>query len=119
MSAFINKEINSFGYAIEGISFAIKTQANFKIQLVIGSASVIFAIVFNFTAIEWIILILTITFVLSAELVNTAIEELVNLSTTEFHPKAKIAKDLSAAVVLIVSILAAIVGLFLFLPHIY
>lgn len=119
MTSFLKKEIKSFGYAIEGIAFAIKTQTNFKIQLAISVLTIIFAIKFSFSTYEWIILTLTIAFVLSAELANTTIEELVNLSTSEFHPKAKIAKDLSAAVVLIVSIFAGIVGLFLFLPHIY
>ena len=119
MGKFLEKEVKSFGYAAEGIYFAFKTQVNFKIQLTIALASIFLGFLLNFSRYEWIVLILTICTVIFAEVINTAVEELVNLSTDDFHPKAKIAKDLSAGAVLIVSITAAIIGLLLFVPHIF
>lgn len=117
MTDFIKKETSSFGYAIEGIRFALKTQVNFKIQSAIALTSTVAAFLLGFNEIEWILLLTTISIVIFSELINTVVEELVNLSTSDFHPKAKIAKDLSAGAVLVVSIMAAIIGAFLFVPH--
>ncbi len=119
MGDFFNKTAKSFVFAAEGIHFAFKTQINFKIQLTAALLAIILGLAFNLNRFEWIVLTLTICIVIFAELINTVVEELVNLSTADFHPKAKIAKDLSAGAVLVVSISAAIIGLLLFAPHIF
>ncbi len=111
-------EIRSFRFALEGVKYAFKTQFNFKIQFTLGLVTVLFGFLFNFNRFEWMILLLSICLVLSAELANTVVEVVVDLVTSEIKPQAKIAKDLSAGVVLVVSVFVAIVGLFLFLPHI-
>jgi diacylglycerol kinase len=74
---------------------------------------------FNISQIEWLILSLTIGMVITVELTNTAIEEVVNSFTDQIHPSAKKAKDVAAAAVLVSSITAVIIGLVIFLPHLY
>ncbi len=113
------KERRSFKFAFEGMIHAFKTQTNFKIQLLLGVIAVIFGLILNFSSVEWAILLLSICLVLSSELVNTAVESVVDLTTGEIHPKAKIAKDVSAGVVLIISIFVLVVGLLLYLPHFF
>lgn len=76
------------------------------------------AIFFEFNRFEWLILVLTICTVLSAELLNTVIETIVDLYTVEYHEKAKLAKDLSAGVVLLVCLFSVAIGLLLFTPHV-
>jgi len=114
-----SEQINSFRYAAQGLIHALKEERNFRIQVFFGILVIILAWVFNFTRFEWTILLLTISLVLTAELLNTVIELLVDLAVKEqFRPKAKIAKDVSAALVLLISIFAAVVGLVLFIPHV-
>lgn len=113
----IKKEVASFKFANEGIGYAFKTQNNFKIQIIFGLVAVVLAFLFGFGPIEWTILLFSICLVLSAELINTVIETIIDMHTSEYHPKAKIAKDLSAAVVLLISFFVLLIGLILFLPH--
>ena len=77
---------------------------------------IIMGIILRISKIEWIICIILFGFVISLELVNTAIENVVDLVTMEKNPKAKIAKDVSAAAVLIAAITSAIIGLIIFIP---
>lgn len=111
------KLVNSFKFASEGVAEVFKTQRNFRIQVAAGVIAVGMAIFFNLSNIEWAVLILTIALVLSSEMVNTAIEATVDLNTVEIHPKAKLAKDLSAGVVLINALVAFLVAIFIFIPH--
>lgn len=114
------EHVNSFKYAFQGLTHALKEGRNFRIQVVIGLLVIILAWIFNFTRFEWSILLITISLVLTAELLNTVIELVVDLAVKErILPKAKIAKDVSAASVLLISIFALIVGLVLFVPHIW
>ncbi len=110
--------LNSFGYAINGIKEAIKNEPNIRVHLIIGLIAVIVAYFLKFNRTEWIILVFTISFVLNLELINTALEAIVDIVSPQIQRKAKIAKDVAAAAVLISAILAIIVGLFLFLPKI-
>ena len=84
----------------------------------IGFLTFILAGVLSFSLIEWVLLIFTIFFVLSLELVNSALEVTVNLASPEVKEEARIAKDISAASVLLAAVLAVVVGLILFLPKI-
>ena len=118
MGETLSKLIKSYNYANEGIYHALKTQNSFRIQVVFAILSTILAIFFEFNRFEWLILILTICTVLSAELLNTVIETIVDLYTAEYHEKAKLAKDLSAGVVLIVCLFSVAIGLLLFTPHV-
>lgn len=110
--------LKSFEFAFAGIATALQKEPNFKIHLSFGVLALIFAAILGFSAIEWLILAFTITFVLVLELVNTALEVIVNLLSPEVRQEARVAKDVSAASVLLASILAIGVGTALFLPKI-
>ena len=108
--------INSFKFAYEGILVSLKEEQNFKIHVLIMLLVIIMGIILKISKIEWIICMILFGFVISLELVNTAIENVVDLVTMEQNPKAKIAKDVSAAAVLIAAITSAIIGLIIFIP---
>lgn len=114
----MRKLINSFKYAFEGINTALKEEKNMKIHIIIMILVIILGIVLKISRIEWIICIILFGFVISLELVNTAIETTVDLITQEKNPKAKIAKDVAAGAVLIAAITATIIGLIIFVPKI-
>lgn len=109
----------SFGYAFSGLKAALKKEPNIGIHLIIASLAIILAFFFNFNPTEWIILAFTIAFVLILELINTALESLVNMVSPEIKEEAKVAKDVSAAAVFISALLSLVVGAFLFLPKIF
>lgn len=102
--------------AFRGIVYNWKTQGHFRFHLLAGTAAVLCAWWARLSRWEWLVLILTIGAVLAAEVMNTAVELVVDLIEPNFHPLAGIAKDVAAGVVLITSLQAVAVGLFLFLP---
>ena len=108
--------IKSFSYAFEGMATAFKNEPNFKVQVIIAVLVLLSAIILKFPLLEMGLLVLTIGIVLILELINTALEALVDLASERINPKAKIAKDVSAAAVLSSAILSVIVGTILFLP---
>ncbi|KUO51481.1 MAG: diacylglycerol kinase [Desulfitibacter sp. BRH_c19] len=110
----LNKLALSFYFAISGIRYAVKTQRNMKIHifaliLVIGAG-----LWLDLSAIEWSIVLVMAGLVIISEMLNTAIEALVDMETQEYHPLAKTAKDVAAGAVLIASIISIIIGLFIF-----
>lgn len=108
----------SFYFAAEGIKTAFKKEPNFRLHLIIAAAVLVTAAFLRFTGLEWLILAFTIFFVLILELINTALEAIVDLISPEIKPTAKLAKDVSAAAVFLAALAAFIVGLILFLPKI-
>jgi len=114
----INKRAMSFRYALEGIITAFKDQPNLKFQVCISLIVLALSYYFSISRTEWLVIILTIGFVLTFELTNTAIEEIVDSFTDKTHPAAKKAKDVAAAGVLIASATAVAIGLIIFLPYI-
>ena len=108
----------SFIFAFNGIKETIKSEPNFRIQLVIGLLAIVMGIVLRLSTIEWAILSITIFFVLLLELLNTVIEVLVDIVSPQIQEKAKMAKDISAAMVLSSAILSLIIGSILFIPKI-
>lgn len=106
----------SIGYAMEGIKFAFLEGRNFKIQMGFGILAILLGLVLNISAAEWLSLILIIAIVLILELVNTAIETVVDMVSLKFHPLAKITKDVAAGAVLIASSASIFIGLIIFLP---
>ena len=110
--------INSFKVAHQGLKHALVSQRSFQIQVAIGILVLLAAWILEFNRIEWHILVITVALVLTAELLNTVVEVVVDLAVREkLLPDAKLAKDVSAAAVLLLSILAVVVGLILFVPH--
>jgi diacylglycerol kinase (ATP) len=106
--------IESFNYAIEGVVHVLRTQRNMRIHFVIAVAVLITAAAVGVSKIELIVLLLSITFVLVAEMINTAVEGTIDAATTSFDPMAKLAKDIAAGAVLIASVNAVAVGYLVF-----
>ena len=106
--------IEAWKKAFGGISYCIKTQKNFKIQLIITIIVIICGIYFSVNTIEWMFLTFSIMFVLVTEVINTAIEETVNLCTDKFHPLAKLAKDIAAGAVVLSALNSIIIAIFVF-----
>lgn len=93
---------------------------NFKIQLSIGSLALLLAAVLKLELVEWAVLILSISLVISLELINTALEKNVDLASQEhFHPLAKAAKDIAAGAVLFASIVSVVIGLIILGPPLW
>ena len=108
--------IDSMKYAISGLKYGFIYTKNLHIDLVVALLVIIFGFIFNVSLIEWVVLLLCISSVISLEFINTAIEEAVNLSTEDIHPLAKASKDVAAGAVLFSSIMSAIIGLIIFIP---
>ena len=110
--------LDAWKNAINGIIYATTTQGNIKKQLIIAVLVVIVSLFFELSKAEFLIFMFTIILILFAEMVNTAIETVVDLYTDLYHPKAKIAKDVAAGGVVITTINAVIVAYFLFFDKI-
>ena len=107
----------SFRYAWAGIMYATKTQRNFRIHLAIGLIALILGIVLHIQTLEAAIIAVTISIVLVMELMNTALESVVDLTVGQtYHELAKIAKDCAAGAVLVSAIAALLVAAFIYLP---
>jgi diacylglycerol kinase (ATP) len=106
--------IDSFNYAFEGIIHVLRTQRNLRIHFAIAFVVIITALIVNVTKLELIVLLISIAFVLIAEMINTAVEAAIDIATTSFDPMAKLAKDIAAGAVLIASVNAIAVGYLVF-----
>ena len=113
------KLIFSFKYAFEGIITTIKEERNMFIHFLIAIIVVITGIYVRLSLNEWFICLLLFALVFSLELINTAIENTVDLVATKKNKKAKIAKDAAAGAVLIAAIFASIIGIIIFLPKFF
>lgn len=114
MSNFIKR----VGFAIAGLKVFFKGEQNGRIQLAIAFLVIVSGMFTGLSSIDWCIILLCIALVLSLEMVNTAIERICNMQTTEFHPSIKIIKDVAAAAVLWSALISAIVGMLVFIPYI-
>ena len=112
----------SFGYAFAGIFAVVTKERNMKIHCVAMVCVVIAGFVFHITPVEWCICLTLFGLVMALEMVNTAVEAVVDLVTKERRPLAKLAKDAAAiaamiaGAVLIAAIMAAIAGMIIFIP---
>ncbi|NJO07879.1 MAG: diacylglycerol kinase family protein [Chloroflexaceae bacterium] len=111
--------IRSFRYAFAGVGYLLCTQRNAQIHCLIGACAMTLGFFLGLARWEWVLLVLTMTVVLAAEGINTAIEAAVDVATAEYHPIAAIAKDVGAGAVLICAIGAVAVGCLIFLPHLW
>lgn len=116
-SADIWRTIYSFRHAGRGLVWALSSQANLRVHLVAGMVVLVAALVFRFSAIEFALLFVCISLVVAAELVNTALEVLIDYAWPERHPMVGRAKDVTAAAVLLAAIGTAVVGILLFGRH--
>ena len=111
------RQVKSFKYAFQGVFHALINEPNFRIQLVIVFLSVLFGIKFAISTTEWGLLILSLGFLLSAEMVNTVVENFIDVLIQGQHAGAKIIKDVSAGFVLITAITALLIFFLIFGKH--
>ena len=109
-------EISSFKYAFQGMFSALKTERNLKIHVTIMILVIIAGIVLKISKIEWIICIILFGLVIGGEMLNSAIETVVDIAMPDINPKAKFAKDAAAGAVLVFAIASAIIGFMIFGP---
>jgi len=110
--------MRSFYYAISGIISAFKSERNLRIHLTLSVLVVLLGWALSITRIEWLMIVLVIGGMLCSELVNSAIERVVDLATEDYHPLAKQAKDIAAGAVLLFAITSVVVGIIIFGPRI-
>lgn len=114
----INRLMKSFGHAFEGLEHSFKRDQNLRIHFVIAAAVIIASIAFKVNPFEMGILGIMILLVMVTEMINTAIERMVDLIIKEHREDAKIAKDVAAGMVFLTAVGSVIVGVLIFLPHI-
>jgi diacylglycerol kinase (ATP) len=106
--------IESFNFAIEGVIHVLRTQRNMRLHFAAAVAVIVVAVAVGVSKIELSVLLISIAFVLVAEMINTAVEGTIDAATTSFDPMAKLAKDIAAGAVLIASVNAVAVGYLVF-----
>ena len=107
----------SFGYSIDGLKYAYKYEQSMLIHIFATILAILLGLICQITLIEWCMVFIAIGIVLAGELINTAIEAVVDLVTLEIHPLAKIAKDCGSAATFVMSVIAAIIGCLVYIPH--
>ncbi len=108
---------SAFGCAWAGIVHAVRTQRNVKIQLVFAPAAVVLGLVLRISGVQWCVIVVCIMVVLGLELVNTALEAVVDLASPSYHELARIAKDCAAGAVLLCAIGSVVIALIIFVPR--
>lgn len=106
--------ISSFNYAVQGIISALRTERNLKFHYIAALGTIFISLFMDFTKTEFLVLLISIIFVVVSEMINTAIERTVDLIVQEYNPIAKYVKDVSAGAVMLSAINAVIVGYLLF-----
>jgi diacylglycerol kinase (ATP) len=106
--------LESFNFAFEGVIHVLRTQRNMRIHFAIGAVVLVAALALGVDKGELIALLLAISFVLIAEMINTALEAGIDVATTSFDPLAKLAKDIAAGAVLIATVNAVAIGYLVF-----
>jgi diacylglycerol kinase len=114
----MNKFFKSLSFALNGIWEVIKTQRNFRIQLILLSCAIILGFVLHITIHSWYAIIIVSGMVLISEMFNTAIEKIVDFISPEWKKKAGLIKDISAGAVFVSSLIALIIGIMIFVPRI-
>ncbi|WP_251861871.1 diacylglycerol kinase [Clostridium sp. Marseille-Q2269] len=110
----VNKLLDSFNYAIDGIIHAVRTQRNMRIHMLSALLVLTACFFYDLSKIELVVVCITITLVIFAELMNTAIEFAIDATTNYYHPLAKVSKNVAAGAVLLTAINAIVVGYIIF-----
>ncbi|MFS8580738.1 MAG: diacylglycerol kinase family protein [Novibacillus thermophilus] len=111
--------VKSFQYALQGLIYTLATQRNMRIHFTIALCVMLLSLVLGVNRWEALLVFIAITLVMIAELFNTAIETLVDMATEEFHPLAKVAKDVAAGAVFLTAGLSIAIGMTVFVPYVY
>lgn len=114
----IKRIIKSFENSFNGLREAYTTEQSLLIHLTVSIIAIILCIVLKATKLEWIIMIFMLSTILTVELLNTAIENVVDLVTTEYHPLAKVAKDTGSAAEFVIVMTSILISLSIFIPKI-
>lgn len=109
----------SFYYAFQGLKTSVRQEPNMRVHIIAATLALILGVTLGLTVYEWLLLTFTIFYVITLELLNTVLEAIVNLVSPEIQPMAKVAKDVSAACVLLAAGMSVIVALALFAPKIF
>lgn len=107
----------SFGFAWQGIQFAIQHNRNVRIHFAIAIAVLLLSFLLQITFFETALVLVMILLVICTEMINTVIEEMIDLLTKDYSQHAKVAKDVGAGMVLLTSLGAAVIGVVIFVPH--
>ena len=110
--------VRSFTFSIAGLKYAYKYEQSMLIHVIATILVITANILLKVQALEWLVTIIAIGMVLSAELINTAIEAIVDMVTLEFHPLAKIAKDCGSAATFVLAVMAVAIGCVVYIPYI-
>jgi len=113
------KFVAGFRYAFNGLWYALRTQRNARVHVSIAILAIVSGIGLHISAVEFALVFVAITSVFIAEMFNTVIELCIDIASPDYHPLAKIAKDVAAGGVLLSALLAVVIGLFVFVPHIW
>lgn len=114
----IKRIINSFKYAFNGLIDTYKTEQSVWIYIPVSLLVILMGFYFKINTVEWLVILLVLGVILSLELINTALESVVDLVTDKYHPLAKKAKDTVSAAVLVFAVASVIIGLIIFIPKI-
>ncbi len=109
--------LKSIKYSVEGLFYAYRYEQSLWIHGFVTILAIIMGIIFEIRLSEWAIIFIALGSILALELLNTAIEAAVDLTTTEIHPLAKIAKDCGSAASFVMSIVSVVISLFVFGPY--
>ena len=112
-----NTFIKSFVFAFQGILYVLRTQRNMRVHFAAGILVIIAGLVLGVSAPEWAALLAIMALVYALEMLNTVVEAIVDLVTQEYHPLAKVAKDVAAGAVLVAAIFAVVIALIVLLPR--
>ncbi|MBP1309819.1 diacylglycerol kinase family protein [Paenibacillus sp. 1182] len=104
----------TFRYAAEGVMYALRTQVNMRIHVVVALLVIVAGLTLHISRLDWLFVCVAIAIVIVAELFNTAVEAAVDLISPDIHPLAKAAKDTAAGAVLLAAVFAVIIGIFVF-----
>ena len=115
---FLKVWLRSLRHAAQGIAFVLRNERNFQIECFVSILVVFFATLLPLSLLEWSVLLFMIGWVLVLEMVNTAIERLLDIVKPNVHPYVRVVKDMAAGAVLIASFIAILVGVLILLPHI-
>lgn len=111
--------ISSVRNSLNGLNYIMANEVNFKREIILGILALVVSYFLRVSKIEFIIIIVTISLVLVAEIFNTGVERIVDLYTKEYNEIAKVAKDVSAFAVLLMCMFALVIGMIIFVPKIY
>ena len=116
MKADLVRFLRGFGFAFEGMVHAARAERNMRVHIIIAVCCVLLGIFLRLSLVEWAVIALAMSGVFTSEMMNSAVEGLIDLASPEHHPLAKIAKDAAAGAVLVNATFAAVAGVLIFAP---